>query len=138
MCLSEGSLCYRDILQDQIAQTHTILRSIQRLSRRSNPRAARMLTGLTSGLQRELRRLSAAYFLITGERYLFQPTGTALPESLDNALRALFQQFSLRAIQSKTAAQEMTDPCLRQLFLDSEEFAEYTAARLRTFLEAML
>ena len=68
-CLGEGSQRYVQAIRDMMEQTQGFLRTLQRLSRRSAGRPARVLSALSADLRRDLRRLSTAHFLITGERY---------------------------------------------------------------------
>ena len=136
-CLGEGSRPYTQAIRDMMDQTRGFLRSLQSLSRRSDSRAARVLSGIAGDLRREERRLSTAYFLITGERYSPSQTGAVPSGPLPLALRALFQQLHQRAAQARAAAQGMGDPCLQQLFQDLGEDAEFYAQRLRALLEGM-
>ena len=136
-CLGEESRPYAQTIQALMEQTQGLRRTVQRLSRRANARAGRTLNALSSQLERELRRLSTAHFLITGERYTPSQQGEPLPAPLDQALRALFQQLHQRAAQARAAAQGMGDPCLQQLFQDLGEDAEFHAQRLRALLEEM-
>ena len=134
-CLGEGSRPYTQAIRDMTDQTRGFLRSLQALSRRSDSRAARVLSGIAGDLRREERRLSTAHFLITGERYSPSQTGAAPSGPLPLALRTLFQQLHQRAVQARAAAQGMGDPCLQQLFQDLGEDAEFYAQRLRALLE---
>lgn len=136
-CLGESSRPYTQAIRDMMDQTRGFLRSLQTLSRRSGGRAARVLTGIAADLRREERRLSTAYFLITGERYSPRQGGAAPSGPLSLALRTLFQQFHQRAAQARAAAQGTGDPCLRQLFQDLGDEAEFSAQRLRNLLEEM-
>ena len=136
-CLGEGSRPYTQAIRDMTDQTRGFLRSLQSLSRRSDSRAARVLSGIAGDLRREERRLSTAYFLITGARYSPSQAGAAPSGPLPLALRTLFQQLHQRAAQARAAAQGMGDPCLQQLFQDLGEDAEFHAQRLRALLEEM-
>lgn len=136
-CLGEGSRQYIQTVVDMMEQTQGFLRTLQRLARRSQGRTARVLAALAADLRRELRQLSTAHFLITGARHAPSQTGSPLSGPLDQALRTLFQQLHQRAAQARSAAQEMGDPCLRQLFQDLGDEAEFFAGRLRTLLEGM-
>ena len=134
-CLGEESRPYAQTIQALMEQTQGLRRTVQRLSRRANARAGRTLNALSSQLERELRRLSTAHFLITGERYTPSRQGEPLPAPLDQALRALFQQLHRRSSQLRTAAHGLADPCLEQLLLELGDDAEFAAQRLRSFLE---
>ena len=137
VCLGEGSLAYAQVIQELMEETQGLLRTVQRLARRSSGRPAQVLSALAAALRREQGRLSAAGFLITGERYLPSQSGVPLPASLPLALRALFQQLQRRAARARAAAQGMEDPCLGQLLEELAVRAEGSAQRLRTLLEGM-
>ena len=68
-CLGEGSARYVPQLEALMDQLHAALGSVRQLARRGGGRASRLLASLAADQQRQLRRLSAAYFLITGRRY---------------------------------------------------------------------
>ena len=55
--------------------TQELLYTLASLSRRTQGRASRTLGTLAQQLRREQRRLSAAHFLITGNRYSPHPAG---------------------------------------------------------------
>ena len=136
-CLGEASLPHTQALQNLMEQTHALLRTIQRLSRQAGPQTARVLSSLYAGLHQEQRRLSVAYFLITGSRC--RPSQPALPlsSSLDGGLRTLFQAFQQRSAQALACADAVQDPCLHQLFQALGGQSEQAAARLRRLLEML-
>ena len=68
-CLGEGSARYVPQLEALMDQLHAALGSVRQLARRGGGRASRLLASLAADQQRQLRRLSAAYFLITGRRW---------------------------------------------------------------------
>ena len=68
-CLGEGSARYVPQLEALMDQLHAALGSVRQLARRGGGRASRLLASLAADQQRQLRRLSAAYFLITGRLY---------------------------------------------------------------------
>ena len=136
-CLGESSRPYLPILQSEMEQTQGLIRTLQLLSRRTHGRAAPVLSSIASDLRRDLRRLSTAHFLITGNRYTPSHPGTVLSGSLEQALRTLFQQFHQRSAQAHASAQEINDPCLQQLFLDLGDQSEFSRDRLRNLLETL-
>lgn len=136
-CLGDSSRRYLPAIQEAMEETQELSRALQSLARRCPPRPARALSALSGDLQQEQRRLSAAYFLIAGERYAPRTAGSVLSGPLDMALRTLFRRFFRRAGQVRSCAREMEDPCLRQLFQDLGDGAEDCAARLRLLLEGM-
>ena len=91
-CLGEGSARYVPQLEALMDQLHAALGSVRQLARRGGGRASRLLASLAADQQRQLRRLSAAYFLITGRRYAPKGQGAAPSGPLSSALRTLFQQ----------------------------------------------
>ena len=136
-CLGDSSRRYLSAIQEAMGETQELSRAMQSLARRCPPRQARTLSALAGDLQLEQRRLSAAYFLIAGERYTPRTAGSVLSGPVDMALRTLFRRFLRRAGQVRSCAREMEDPCLCQLFQDLGDGAEDCAARLRLLLEGM-
>ena len=93
-CLGEGSARYVPQLEALMDQLHAALGSVRQLARRGGGRASRLLASLAADQQRQLRRLSAAYFLITGRRYAPKGQGAAPSGPLSSALRTLFSRPS--------------------------------------------
>lgn len=136
-CLGEGSRPHAQVLREVMDQTRGLSLTLRRLARRSPGRAARVLLALSARLDREARRLSAAYFLITGERYAPGQAPLPLSGPLEQGLRALFRQFLLRASRLQGSALEVGDPCLKELLQELEDQAEHSANRLRALLEEL-
>ena len=89
--------------------------------------------------QRQLPRLSAAYFLITGRRYAPKGQGAAPSGPLSSALRTLFQQAQQCAAQAAVLARTVSDdPCLSRLLEDIQDEAQSHAAQIRVLLEELL
>ena len=121
-CLGEGSARY-----------------VRQLARRGGGRASRLLASLAADQQRQLRRLSAAYFLITGRRYAPKGQGAAPSGPLSSALRTLFQQAQQCAAQAAVLARTVSDdPCLSRLLEDIQDEAQSHAAQIRVLLEELL
>lgn len=138
-CLGEHSTQYAPQLESFIDQLHTDCASIRHLARRGGGRITHLLNSLASDQQRQLRRLSAAYFLITGQRYTPKGQGTLPSGSLSTTLRVLFQQSQQHAAQAAWLAQTASDdPCLSHLLEDIQDESQSHAAQIRTFLERVL
>ena len=88
-CLGEGSARYAPQLEALMDQLHTALSSVRQLARRGGGRAARLLASLATDQQRQLRRLAAAYFLITGRRYAPKGQGSCYFGPPSTSLRAV-------------------------------------------------
>ena len=124
-CLGEGSARY--------------VPQLEALARRGGGRASRLLASLAADQQRQLRRLSAAYFLITGRRYAPKGQGAAPSGPLSSALRTLFQQAQQCAAQAAVLARTVSDdPCLSRLLEDIQDEAQSHAAQIRVLLEELL
>ena len=126
-CLGEGSARYVPQLEALMDQLHAALGSV------------RQLASLAADQQRQLRRLSAAYFLITGRRYAPKGQGAAPSGPLSSALRTLFQQAQQCAAQAAVLARTVSDdPCLSRLLEDIQDEAQSHAAQIRVLLEELL
>ena len=138
-CLGEGSARYVPQLEALMDQLHAALGSVRQLARRGGGRASRLLASLAADQQRQLRRLSAAYFLITGRRYAPKGQGAAPSGPLSSALRTLFQQAQQCAAQAAVLARTVSDdPCLSRLLEDIQDEAQSHAALIRVLLEELL
>ena len=138
-CLGEGSARYVPQLEALMDQLHAALSSVRQLARRGGARAARLLASLSADQQRQLRRLTAAYFLITGRRYAPKGQGACPSGPLSSALRALFQQAQQCAAQAAGLARTVSDdPCLSRLLEDVQDEAQSHAAQIRVLLEDLL
>ena len=138
-CLGEGSARYVPQLEALMDQLHAALGSVRQLARRGGGRASRLLASLAADQQRQLRRLSAAYFLITGRRYAPKGQGTCSSGPLSSALRALFRQAQQCAAQAAGLARTVSDdPCLSRLLEDIQDEAQSHAAQIRVLLEGLL
>ena len=138
-CLGEGSARYVPQLEALMDQLHAALGSVRQLARRGGGRASRLLASLAADQQRQLRRLSAAYFLITGRRYAPKGQGAVPSGPLSSALRTLFQQGQQCAAQAAVLARTVSDdPCLSRLLEDIQDEAQSHAAQIRVLLEELL
>ena len=136
-CLGESSRGEVPALERWMEDTQELLYTLASLSRRTQGRASRTLGALAQQLRQEQRRLSAAHFLITGNRYSPIRRGESLSGPLDHSLRTLFQAFRRRAALARSAAGETEDLCLSQLFQDLGDLAERYSGWVRSLLEIL-
>lgn len=137
-CLGQGSSMYAPLLREMMDGEMEDFRTYQALARRAGGSATRMLSTMAADERRHAKRLGAAHFLITGERYQAPgQTGNRPPMDLMTGLREQFIHEQRGAAAYQGAAQETGDPCLRQLFqeLAQEEMAH--ARMIRSLLEQM-
>ena len=136
-CLGAASAVHGPQLQGYIAGELSAWKLYQALARRAGA-GGRVLAAIAADERRHAKRLSAAYFLISGVRFWpAEQAGAAPFRALPGALRQRFadEQRELGAYQA--AAAETADPCLRELFLElAGEEAEH-ARLLRGLLEQM-
>lgn len=138
VCLGEASAGQLPLLGELLGLTMDCARIYRALERRWGRRNRRgLLSALADEKARQVRRLSAAYFLISGQEYPFTPTPAPTAGSLALALRERFQAEQLAAAQLLSAAQAAADPCLSQLYRDLAEENQAHASLLRTQLETM-
>lgn len=138
VCLGRGSEQYAPLLQEMIDGKTEDMRTYQALARRAGGAGARVLGTMAADERRHAKRLSAAYFLITGERYQsHNQNGSRPPMELMTGLREQFIQEQRSASAFQGAAQETADPCLRQLYQDLSREDAAHARMIRNLLEQM-
>ena len=117
--LGAASAVYSPMLQQMIDHESLTYRRYRALSRRMTGAAAKAVAAMAADERRHLRRLSAAYFLISGVRYL--PPDSALFARVEvtptGALRRHFADEQRAEAGYRAAAAECSDPCLTSLFL---------------------
>ena len=135
-CLGAASAVHGALLQRCIAAELSDHRAYLALSRRAPASCARALAAMAADERRHAKRLSAAYFLISGVRY-FPADRVPAPafSSFTAALRRRFADEQRGASAYLAAGDETADPCLRALFqeLAGEEAAH--ARLIRALLE---
>ena len=137
-CLGRGSEQYATLLREMIDGETEDMRTYQTLARRAGGAGTRMLGTMAADERRHAKRLSTAYFLITGERYQSpNHNGTRPPMDLMTGLREQFIQEQRGASAYQGAAQETADPCLRQLYQDLSREEAAHARMIRNLLEQM-
>ncbi len=137
-CLGEASAVYAPQLQQYIDFEVADCRAYQALSRRAQGNPARTLSAMAADERRHAKRLAAAYFLISGVRYWPAERGGSQPvQPFMAALREHFAQEQRAQCSYLAAAEETTDPCLRELYLELAGDEEAHAGLLRGILEQM-
>lgn len=137
-CLGEASAVYAGLLQQFIDYELADFRAYQSLSRRAQGNAARVLSGMAADERRHAKRLSTAYFLISGVRYWpGEHGGSQMVRPFMAALREHFAQEQRAQCAYLAAAEETTDPCLRELYLELAGDEETHAGLLRSILEQL-
>lgn len=88
---------------------------------------------------RHAKRLSAAYFLISGVRYLpvEQAAGNRW-SSREQGLRAMFQASQRAELDYRRAAEKTADPALSSLYLELSREEAIHLSRIRLVLEETL
>lgn len=137
LCLGEHSQPYAQRLEELMALAQAGIAAGQQLSRRASGSCAKALTALTADHRRAFRQLSAAYFLITGQRFRPACAAPALPASLPLALRAQFVWEQQWERACRQAAQATDDPCLEQLYLELAQDGALHTGVIRSLLEQM-
>lgn len=106
------------------------------LARRARGTPARTLTDLAADQHRQARRLSAAYFLLTGLRYWpSEQLSTPVISSFWGALRQRHQAERQTELACKLAAEDLDDATLRELYRDLEADCQSHCRQLRAMLE---
>ena len=136
-CLGEASKGDAGRLETLMTMARTGALAGRALARRSNGPTAKAMSVLARDHQSAFRRLSAAYFLITGKRYTPQCSAPVLPASLPLALRQQFVWEQQWEQENRQAAQATADPCLRVLYLELAREGSFHAGAIRSLLERM-
>ncbi|MCI8595115.1 MAG: rubrerythrin [Oscillospiraceae bacterium] len=137
--LGAASAVYGSLLQSMIAAEMLTFRRYRALSRRLQGNAAKTVAAIAADERRHAKRLSTAYFLISGVRYL--PSDAPLPSRGEvvptGALRLHFADEQRSEALYRSSAAECSDPCLTALFEElAEEEANHRKAII-TLLEQM-
>lgn len=118
-CMGTAALESLEVLQGFIREELADRRTYLFLARRAPTAEARqMFRAIASDEGRHARRLLAAVYLITGERYC--PTICYPPLRCDGycaALRERYHEEVCGGFNYRRASQETLDPCLQQLLL---------------------
>lgn len=136
-CLGEASQGDSQRLEELMTLARAGAVNSRAMARRASGSCAKALSTMACDHRLALKRLSAAYFLITGKRYAPKCPDVKLPSSLPLALRQQFlweQQWEQRNSQ---AAQATADPCLKELYLELAQEGALHAGTIRSILEQM-
>lgn len=138
-CLGAASAIHGAQLQEFILHEQMDARAYQVLARQApTPSAARILSTMSADERRHAKRLSTAYFLISGVRYLPEErAGVARNLPYPALLRRHFvgEQRGEAAYRAAAAATE--DSCLREMYLELAQDENSHAWLLRGILEGM-
>ncbi|MDE6588878.1 MAG: hypothetical protein K2K53_00740 [Oscillospiraceae bacterium] len=106
------------------------------LARRARGTDARVLNSMAGEVHRHARKLSAAYFLLTGLRYWPSETlsAPAIP-SYWGALRTRHQAEQRQENAYRMAADDWDDPSLLELYAELIEGCQHRGRQLRALLE---
>ena len=136
-CLGEASKGDVNRLKELMTLAKTGALAGRALARRSNGPTAKAMSVLAQDHRSAFRRLSAAYFLITGKRYTPQCAAPLLPAFLPLALRQQFVWEQQWELKNNQAAQATADPCLRALYQELAQEGAFHAGAIRSLLEQM-
>lgn len=136
LCLGEEARPHAQELQQLMDRAREGAETGQALSRRAG-NWSRSLAALASDHRRALRQLSAAYFLITGQRHRPAQPALSLNPSLPLALRDQFVWEQRWERDCRRAAEGCSDPCLGELYQELARDGTLHAAVIRSLLEQM-
>ena len=136
-CLGPASAVYGEVLQRFIQGELQAAAAYAALARLGGRRSAVRLSALAAQERRHAKRLSAAYFLISGVYY--HPAGQAAPRLERTFLGSLRARFlaEQREEAAYRAAADCRDPCLRELFLELAGEERGHSQTLRGILEEL-
>lgn len=135
--LGPASLEYAGLLRERLNDVHTGWHAYQSLSRRTQGQLSRQLRTLAADQQQSLRQLGAACFLLTGD--WFHPRVQSPPPTgpIPLALREMFLHELRWREAFARADRETRDPCLKTMFRQMEEKAEFHQDAIRRLLEGL-
>ena len=106
------------------------------LARKARAGDARVLNSMAGELHRQARKLSAAYFLLTGLRYWpSELLSTPAIPSYWGALRTRHQAEQRQEMAYRMAADDWDDPDMRELYGELIESGRTRSRQIRTLLE---
>lgn len=136
-CLGESSQEDSQRLEELMSLARAGAAAGRAMARRASGSCARALSALACDHRLAFKRLSAAYFLITGKRYTPNCEAPRLPASLPLALRQQFLWEQQWEQANRQAAQATADPCLKELYLELAQEGAFHAGTIRSLLEQM-
>jgi len=137
-CFGRGGIDHGAMLQNWIRAELEAWRAYQFLSTRSTGTTARTLAAMAADERRHAKRLSAAYFLISGVRFFPQvPPHRASGGSFWSLLRSHFWAEQQVSAAYAAAAEETADLCLAALYRELSAEEATHADLLRALVEKM-
>ena len=133
--LGDNCLDCVPMLQEMIRRELADRREYQTLARRVGGHQAKTFQALANEEKRHAKRLSAAYFLISGVRYWPEGEKAVPPTSYLGTLRRRFGEEQAGMAAYLAGAEATSDPCLRQLFLDHAQEEWDHACKIRSLVE---
>ena len=138
LCLGEESQGDSRRLEELMSMARRGMLAGQMLSGRACGSCARgTMANLSADHRQALRRLSAAYFLITGKRFRPCCPHPELPSSFSLALREQFMWEQRWEHCNRQASETTQDPCLRALYEELAQEGKLHAGTIRSLLEQM-
>lgn len=137
LCLGEDSIGDSRRLEELMSMARRGMLAGQCLTRRCGGSCARAMSALACDHRLALRRLSAAYFLITGKRFHPNCPVPEMPASFCLSLREQFMWEQRWEHCNNQAAQATEDPCLKALYEELAQEGALHAASIRSLLEQM-
>lgn len=136
-CLGSQNVHYEKLLQTMIRKELHNWMYYRTLARRAGGSAARVFASIASDNWQSAKRLSAAYFLISGVH--FWPERGAIPPiaSYLTALRDRFIEEQQDAAHYIAVATESSDPCLSELLMEIAEDSLHHAYQIRLLVEQL-
>ncbi len=137
LCLGAASAVHGELLQDFIADELTDSATYRNMSRRVSGQTAGVLGRIAEDERRHAKRLSAAYFLISGVRFWPDKLPAVPMSTFMGGVRQRFIAEQKGELAYRTAAAHTGDPYLRELFLALAGEEASHAWLLRDMLERM-
>lgn len=123
-------------LRQQVLEALEGWQLYRHLARRTRSAASRTLAALAADQHKQARRLSAAYFLLTGLRYWPVEMLTTPPiPSFWGTLRQRHQAEQQSELSYRMSADEVSDPSLLELYQQLAEGCRGHCRQLRTLME---
>lgn len=135
--LGLSSAVYGSMLQGMIADELCDARTYETMSRRVTGSTAKVLSGLAADERRHAKRLSVAYFLISGIRFWPNKLPGTPMNTFMGGVRSRFIAEQKGEAAYRHAAQDTADPSLRELFLELAADEAAHAWLLRGILEQL-
>lgn len=137
-CLGAASAVHGPQLQGFIEDELSDWKLYQSLARRAGGSGSRVLSAIAADERRHAKRLSTAYFLISGVRYWpVERAGTPVRGTFAGMLRQRFGAEQRGAAAYQAAAEETADSCLRELYMELAGDEDAHAWLIRGILEQM-